>query len=171
MGSYVHYEEQSIPGLIVRDAHGDDIIPLAANLRAEDLAEVVAASGLTAIQAIGHGYVHSRPAITIEYNGKPAAMFGVVPSEQVEKFGSIWLLGTNDLHLFSTKFLRQSKRWLDIVTQGYDIVGNVVDERNTDHIKWLRWLGFKSIKKWPHYGPLGLPFYEFVKIVETPSSV
>lgn len=171
MGSEPHDEESPVPELIVRPSVGADVLVIAANLRADDLAEVVAASELTPVQAIGLGYAESRPCFTVEFEGRPAAIFGVVPSPVMERFGTVWMLGTNDIALFHRPFLRQSTEWLNKVTADYDIVGNVVDERNKKHIRWLRWLGFRFIKRYPEYGRLGLPFLEFVKSVEKPASV
>ena len=153
--------------LIVRPARAEDVRYLADHLRCEDLAEIVAASNMDAYTAIGRGFVESVPRVTVEFRGKPAAMFGVVPTENLEspRAGAIWLLGTDEIDLFKTRFLRESAQWLEFATRNYDVVGNVVDERNSKHVKWLKWLGFKFLRRIPQYGHLGLPFYEFVKVI------
>jgi len=171
LGSELRHEEPADSRLIVRAPRNSDITAIARNLRAEDLAEVTAASGQDPVDAIGLGFAYSKPCFVVEFETRPAAIFGVVPTPGLECFGSVWLLGTNDIPLFSQRFLRDSRRWLEQITVGYDMVGNVVDERNEKHIRWLRWLGFKFVKRHAEYGHLGLPFLEFVKAVEAPPSV
>lgn len=165
MGSELQLQDAKIPGLIVRPAHGDDVHSMAPRLRTEDVAEIVAFSGETALNALGRGYVNSAKCFTVEFEGRASAMFGVAESPIMPRFGTIWLLGTNDIPLFSRQFLRQSSEWLAEIMKGYDIVGNLVDERNESHIRWLRWLEFDFIARHPVMGHLGLPFLEFVKIV------
>lgn len=167
MGNELLDPRGAVPELIVRPSRGDDVQAMAPRLRSEDLAEIVAASGQKAVDALGAGFVASRPCMTVEYNGRPAAMFGVVPGEvEYPKLGNVWLLGTDDIHLFSRQFLRQSRAWLVEIAKGYDLIGNVVDERNDEHVRWLRWLGFRFIKRHATFGHLGLPFLEFVIVTE-----
>lgn len=172
MGSELLDPRGAVPELIVRLSRGNDPREMAPRLRTEDIAEVVAASGQKPVDALIAGYELSKPAMTVEYRGRPAAMFGIVPSQlEFPRLGNVWLLGTNDINLFSREFLRQSRFWLTTITQGFDIVGNVVDERNLDHARWLKWLGFKFIARHEHFGHLGLPFLEFVIITENIKSV
>lgn len=167
MGSELQRQESAIPGLIVRPGVGSDVQAIAPRLRTADLAEVVAHSGLSAVDALGQGFLASERCMTVEFNGRPSAMFGIVPSgiTGFPRLGHVWLLGTDDIHLFSRQFLRQSVPWLKEICTGYDIVGNVVDARNAEHVRWLEWLGFRFVKKHDRLGHLGLPFLEFVKIV------
>jgi hypothetical protein len=97
-------------------------------------------------------------------------MFGVVPmnGNDFPRLGSVWLLGTPDINDHVTQFLRESRKRLDEVCQGYNIVGNFIDERNELHISWLRWLGFKLIKRHAEHGVEQRPFIEFVKVIENP---
>lgn len=166
MGSRVFDPERPVPGLIVRASAAADPAGMAPHLRREDRMEVTAASGLTPVQALGLGYAMSRPCYTVEYEGRPAAMFGVVPSQEVEfpRLGAVWLLGTDSILVFNRAFLRLSHEWLRRATLDYDLVGNTVDVRNTAHIRWLRWLDFTFLRRIERFGPSGLPFMEFIKI-------
>jgi hypothetical protein len=153
----------------VRPSAARDAIDMAPRLRVEDMAEIAAASGRPPVEALGEGFACSRPCFTVEYNGRPAAMFGVVPSPDTEfpRLGVVWLLGTDAVRVFGRPFLRHSREWLVRACEGYDVVGNFVDERNTAHVRWLKWLGFTFLKRHEHFGRLGLPFMEFVKIMDT----
>lgn len=167
MGSRVRDQAEPVPGIVVRPSIPADAVNMAPNLRAEDVAECFAAGQHTSLQALQLGYVNSKPCFTVVYEGRPAAMFGVVPSADiyVPQMGNVWLLGTNDINLFSTTFLRESKGWLERLEKDYDLVGNVVDERNQKHVAWLRWLGFHFIARHERFGHLGLPFLEFIKVI------
>lgn len=159
--------------LVVLPSVASDVERMAPRLRNEDRAEIVAASGEPSIIALGRGFVESMPCFTAYYNDRPAVMFGVTPSKRLHplvdpdfpRVGYVWLLATDDVNEFKTAFLRLSRKWFDRVTRDYDIVGNVVDERNTRHIQWLEWVGVKFLRTHKHFGHLGLPFREFVKVI------
>lgn len=173
MGSADGVEREPGRGkLIVRPARASDIRFIAANIRPADRAEIKASTGQPPLKELARGFVESRPCLTAaeEDGDEPVAMFGVVPVDACEypRVGAIWLLGTPAINDHVTQFLRESRRRLDEVCRGYTIVGNVIDDRNSLHVTWLRWLGFKLIKNHPEYGVEGRPFTEFVKIVEDP---
>lgn len=128
-------------------------------LRDADMVELSAA-GLDAKEAIQHGFDFSLPfALTVDVDGIPAAMFGVADDPRFPdvRAGLVWFLGTDRITEIKTQFLRESRRWLDLVTKDYQVVGNLVHEHNTLHIKWLQWLGFTLLAK---HGP----FIEFARI-------
>jgi hypothetical protein len=167
MGSELQPPIEPVPGLVVRPAVAEDVRVMCPRLRIEDTAEIAAMTGRPPMIALGQGFANSRPCMTVEYHGKPSAMFGVVPSTmEFPRLGAVWLLGTDDIPLFSSTFLRQSKLWLAAVTADYDVVGNYVDERNAQHVRWIKWMGFKFVARHAQFGVLGLPFLEFVKIVD-----
>jgi hypothetical protein len=60
-------------------------------------------------------------------------------------------------------FLRQCRDLVNFLTNKHKILFNYVDCRNELHIKWLRWCGFKFLRK-TNYGVLNQPFYEIIKI-------
>jgi len=90
-------------------------------------------------------------------------MFGVVPEG---KFGTVWLLGTDEIFTHASRdFLRLSKEWLSEVSAPFESVGNLVDARNTVHIRWLEWLGFEFIGVQSEFGVEKRPFLEFIQNV------
>ena len=144
----------------------EPIIPdcyyIASRLRRADLKDV-AAAGMKPLDSLMHGYVYSSKCMTICLpDGTPSAMFGVAPFEaDGVKCGSIWLLGTDALLAYKWKFLRESRGWLNRMSQGIDLMCNVVHGDNEEHIKWIRWLGFSFIRQTKLNGE---PVIEFAKI-------
>jgi len=141
----------------------EDIDKLANYLRFEDKQEILANSGQTPSQALTKGYVSSEVCFTIvDKENVPVGMFGV------GKEGAIWLLATNDIHRIRFSFLRESRKVINFLNKKYPLLWNYVDCRNELHIRWLKWCGFKFLRKIP-FGKLQQPFYEFIKICATQS--
>ncbi len=88
-------------------------------------------------------------------DGKSAAIGGV------ENDGKIWMLCTDSVKEYPRTFARDCKRMID--SRPEKLLWNVVDKRNTTHIKLLRFLGFKFLRE-VLYGPKLLTFIEFCKI-------
>jgi hypothetical protein len=61
-------------------------------------------------------------------------------------------------------FLRASRQIVEEWQRDFPRLHNYTDARNTVHHRWLRWLGFTFTARHETFGPLGLPFYEFVRI-------
>ena len=88
-------------------------------------------------------------------NGKSAAIGGV------QEGGKIWMLCTDTVREYPRQFARDSLRMTNSRPEKF--LWNVVDERNGTHLKLLRFLGFKFLRKVP-FGPKQLPFIECCKI-------
>ena len=88
-------------------------------------------------------------------NGKTAGMAGVGPQNNV------WMLCTPAIHEYPITFTREAKRWVESRTEPY--LWNILDERNTVHLKLLKFLGFKFLQKKLH-GPNQLSFIEFCRV-------
>ena len=59
----------------------------------------------------------------------------------------LWLLATDNLKDIKFPFLKENKKVIDFLNTKYKILWNFVDCRNSLHIKWLKWCGFKFINK------------------------
>ncbi len=131
----------------VRSSHQGDIEKiLEIGLREGDLKELHALR-ITARGALEHGLQHSQPeCLTIVNDSLPVGMFGVAPSHG-GKAGAVWLLGTPGILGISRQFLKESRYWLDHITQGYHMVGNIVHKDNNISIRWLKWLGFTFLRR------------------------
>lgn len=169
MGMHLLDEIHANAELVIRESIAADVPDLAPRLRIPDMAEIAAATGERPITALGRGFAASTPCYTALYRGKVVAMFGVVPEPTNEgaefpRVGHIWMLGSDDIPLFRKSFMRHTKPWLAVVCDGYDMVTNLVDARNTRHIAWIKRSGF-TFTQLVTRGKLNLPFLEFVKVV------
>ena len=128
---------------------------VASNLRPDDLREVQEGHGidptlLPFLMSHNPSYVY----FTLP-NGKTAGMAGV------GKEGDIWMLCTPLIHQHPITFAREAKRYVDSRTEPR--LWNIVDSRNTAHIRLLRFLGFKFLRKLKH-GPNNVTFIEFCRV-------
>ena len=130
-------------------------IEVASNLRSDDRREVEEGHGIPAallpsIMAHNPSYVY----FTVP-DGKTAGMAGV--GEQ----GDIWMLCTPDIHRYPITFAREAKRYVD--SREEPLLWNIVDSRNTAHLRLLKFLGFKFLRKFKH-GPNDITFIEFCRV-------
>lgn len=88
-------------------------------------------------------------------NGKIAGLAGVHGN------GQIWMLCTPAIYDYPHTFAREAKRYVD--ERREKLLWNIVDERNEVHLKLLRFLGFKFIRRL-NYGPNNLTFIEFARV-------
>jgi hypothetical protein len=140
----------------------EDIKYLAPRLRKSDKEEILASVGLTPYEAMMIGYLENVIVFTIvNKNNQPVAIFGI--NDVGQNVGAIWLLATDKLKDIQYSFLRENKKVIDFLNTKYKILWNFVDCRNSLHIRWLKWCGFKFINK-QKYGVLNKPFYEFIRI-------
>ena len=140
----------------------EDIKYLAPRLRQSDKEEILASVGLTPYEALMIGYLENVIVFTIvNFENKPVAIFGI--KDVGNNIGGIWLLATDKLKDIQYSFLRENKKVIDFLNTKYKILWNFVDCRNSLHIKWLKWCGFKFINK-QKYGVLNKPFYEVIRI-------
>ena len=58
-------------------------------------------------------------------------------------------------------FCRNSDHIVDFVQRHYPVLWNVIDVRNTTHIRWLQWCGFEFGQTFEALGAEGRSFREF----------
>ena len=128
---------------------------VASNLRTEDYKELVEGQGLDPMEHLTLA-VHRGFGVWFEVpNGKTAGMAGVGPD------GAIWMLCTPAIHDYPITFAREAKRFVESRTE--PLLWNIVDKRNTVHLKLLKFLGFKFLREFKH-GPNQLTFIEFCRV-------
>ena len=130
-------------------------LEVASNLRPEDRREVEEGHGIDPIEYLPTmsqkpSYVY----FTVP-DGKTAGMAGVGQE------GDIWMLCTPDIHRYPITFAREAKRYVDSRTE--PLLWNIVDSRNKMHLKLLKFLGFKFLRKLKH-GPNNVTFIEFCRV-------
>ena len=160
-----HQSKTIVGKFIWRKSILSDVVELAANMRQEDKEEVLAYSGSSPQEALFYCFFNSKPCMTmVGRKGNLMGMYGVVPCSP--KVGRIWMLGHKTMindYKDVRDFLKYSPIELQKFHCNYPLLYNYVDERNTTHIKWIKWMGFSIIKKHATFGAAGIPFYEFVK--------
>jgi hypothetical protein len=149
----------------IRKAVPSDAFKLAAHLRTEDLIEIRSVHKDRApYKSLLDGIFYSGEDCwtIVGLDEEPIAIFGAVP--MAENTASIWLLGSGRIKNIQREFLRHSRSWVDKLNEKYPILTNFIYAENHVHVHWLRWLGFKFIRKIDKYGNFGLPFYEFIRV-------
>jgi hypothetical protein len=148
----------------VRPATLDDVLWLSSRLRQEDTDEIHASTGNSPLNSMLYGIVHSDPCNTlIGEAGEVVGIYGAVPLPGSPDVGVVWMHCTPDLEKYPFQFLRRCRARVLELHQKYRMLMNYVDARNTVHIRWLRWCGFKFLNIQPH-GFEQRPFYEFVRV-------
>jgi len=130
-------------------------VEVASNLRPDDYKEVFEGHGhfplfhIPMAAFIGDTVWFEVP------NGKTAGLAGV------QEGGKIWMLCTPAIHEYPLTFARESKRFIE--SRKEELLWNIVDKRNTAHLKLLKFLGFKFLRELKH-GPNQLTFIEFCRV-------
>lgn len=131
----------------------EDAYHVASNLREADYKECVEGHGIVPTIHIPLASLEGFSRIFKADNGETAGIVGI----QQEK---IWMLCTPVIDKYPKTFIREAKRFIDDRDDPY--LWNVVDKRNTMHIKLLKFLGFTLHEELP-FGPNNLPFIRFSK--------
>jgi len=146
----------------LRPTTPDDVAYVCAHLRPEDRAELVALSGLPP--------EHSLPftastvgALTMiaPATGDILGLCGVHGCA-VPGFGVIWMVCTEAVTRHRRVVLKHCATTIEGWHRHYPRLGNMVDSRNTLHIKWLGLMGFKFTGA-AVIGPHSVPFITFEK--------
>ena len=127
---------------------------VASNLRSDDRREVEEGHGLDPFVMITSKAREGSCVYFNVPNGKTAGMAGVDPG------GLIWMLTTPAIEEYPITFAREAKRYVE---RQKGLLWNIVDKRNTVHLKLLKFLGFKFLRKISH-GPNQLSFIEFARV-------
>lgn len=126
--------------VMIREATEADCWLMAPLMRPEDCGECLTASGHTPLEALMDGLRLSEEAFSFFLeDGSPCGMFGL--SKQNDGVAAIWMLGTIHMTKAGAALMRETPRILDRWCEKYPVLGNYVDGRNHQHIRWLNRLG------------------------------
>ena len=126
---------------------------VASNLRPEDRRECVEGHGIVPTIHIPLASLSGFCRYFTVPNGETAGMVGIQGSK-------IWMLCTPAIEKYPLTFAREAKRFINSRTE--PCLWNVVDKRNTVHLKLLKFLGF-TFHEELLFGPNNLPFIKFSK--------
>ena len=130
-------------------------VEVASNLRPDDYREVSEGHGHFPLFYLPQAAFNGDTVWFEVPNGKTAGMAGVNDG------GKVWMLCTPAIHEFPLTFAREAKRFIESRTE--ELLWNIVDKRNTAHLKLLKFLGFKFLRELEH-GPNKLTFIEFCRV-------
>jgi len=156
------------PDVLIRYPTREDVLCLAATMRDEDQAEVLAASGHTPLQAVEESLAVSTRAVAIHLGGKVACLAGVAPREvgntllTSETVGVVWLLTSAVVDKRPRAFFALSRQFLASFQHDFSLLVQFVDARYLKALRYLNALGFEIHPAQP-YGVEGLPFHPVTK--------
>ena len=130
-------------------------LEVASNLRPEDRREIEEGHGLDPKVILTEAVDDDFCVYFTAPNGRTAGMGGIYNG------GIIWMVTTPVIHDYPIGFVKEAKRVL--ATRTEPILGNIVDKRNTIHLRLLKYLGFTFSKEKLH-GPNKLTFIEFYRV-------
>lgn len=136
----------------IREARIDDIVPLSESLRLEDAVESIRQGNATCTDALVDSFGQSELRFTLEKDGKPVAMFGLMSTTLLGNRAWIWLLGTNELATIKKTFCKLSRKVVEQFLNQYPILTAQVDSRYEATHRWLEWLGAKKGITYKHNG-------------------
>ena len=130
-------------------------IEVASNLRQDDLRELVEGHGLDPMVVLPQASSWGSTVSFTVPDGRIAGLAGVADGN------AIWMLCTPAVEDFPHTFAREAKRFIN--SREEPLLWNIVDKRNTIHLKLLQFLGFKFLRELTH-GPNNLTFIEFCRV-------
>lgn len=144
---------------LIRETVPGDADLLAPRLRAEDIREIQASGG-DPLDALRSGFTLSSDILTVEDEGLPVIMAGVVPTSD-PLVGSVWLLSSDFITNNPIAFLRRSPWFLNSFHRKFPVLANMVHSENMVHVKWLMWMDFHMLRE---VNVNGEKFYEFARL-------
>lgn len=143
----VYYKQNDIE---VRRSFPSDVEMLCNRLRQSDVDEVWASNNLTPWEALYESLTHSIVTFTITQKGLVLGMFGINPDSMLGNQAMIWFLASDDIDKIKLRFLRHSKRFVNLFLSMYPYLYNYVDIRNLQSMVWLSYCGAKFMPPMPH---------------------
>lgn len=147
----------------IRDLRDTDIPHLAANLRSQDVMELMLASGSQETERSLRVSVEASEEVLVAVEGEDLFLvFG--RSHQIGTLAYIWAVATPAVERHRTAIFRVGRRTLKQWFRSQptlETLANFTFAHNPLHHRWLEWCGAQLFPSAP-YGPLGAPFRPFV---------
>lgn len=154
--------------LDIRPADLRDAALIAPHLRPEDRREMAsthpAPVDFVAVLARAIGASTSAFTAFDRETGHPVCVGGVAP--RGDGSGSVWMFGTVWMRGRAIALARVTPSCIKRLHSDYRMLTNWADTRNTLHINWLRWAGFRFLRTSAACALDGSPFVEFFKDAE-----
>jgi hypothetical protein len=137
--------------------HVDSLIRC--GLRETDLMEIDATLACDPALAVLESWKASEIALAINWQGKTAAIAGVVRKSMLSDTGVAWMVGSKEFN--GLEVARRSKQYILQMKGNFARLENFIDARQVRCIRWLKWCGFNFDVEPIAYGVRGMPFYYF----------
>jgi hypothetical protein len=149
--------------ILVRPARLEDAAALVDNIREADAMEAESSAGETVLAAAERSLLASEECWSVLFNGQLACVWGVTldPSHNDKRVGYGWLVTTKVVDRYPKTFWQLCLKTLPQVLDRWFMLGNWIDARHTQALRWARRLGFSLLQPVP-YGPQALDFVPFV---------
>jgi hypothetical protein len=147
----------------MREASAEDLIDVSRRLREADRQEVIANCGVPPELSIpAYSLSAHKPWVGgLKSDNLPEIIFGFDPIPFVPYGACCWMVSGDRIYDHAPFIMWISRRVFDHAHETYPLLTNFIDERNTRHIAWIKWLGFKFIRRIPEFGAQSRPFIEF----------
>lgn len=149
--------------ITAREHHVEDI--LQRGIRAADVQECLDMTGNPIDGELRESVARSSKCWAgLNKDGSVFSMFGVAPvCGSSTECGLPWLLATDDYKRHRKDFVRLVRPYVAEMGIGYKYLSNFVSESHVDSISWLKYAGFKFIRRFPEFGVARKPFLQFYK--------
>lgn len=128
-------------GVVVRASVEADITALKNRLREADEKEIIAAGNADGEEVLSQSFTRSSMRYTVDIEGIPVAMFGVVP-DTFSRTANVWFLGAPEMSLIKKTFVRMSRYFITkFLAQYPGGIWNLVDCRYEITFRWLESCG------------------------------
>ena len=145
----------------VRTATEKDVRYLAPRLRDADRLEMQASGHPDPLEGLLDCLNGSTSCyVAVDESDLPVMIGGVAPSPD-SFMGYGWMMASAGMEKHWVAILRNTHQWINDYKGEYTVLTNFVHEKNTLHIRWLRWAGFHFLRK---VGINNEGFYEFAQI-------
>lgn len=137
------------------------IVELSETMREEDRLEIWHLARVSPREGLLSSFMLSASCKTVLSDGQVVAIFGCGRAGEV---GVPWMLASPLLVTIKKTFLRECRKFLEEMSEGCKVLRNYAWSKNTVHIRWLQWLGFKMMPGVP-MGPDQEVYIPFFKVI------
>jgi hypothetical protein len=149
--------------IILRRPGYGDLTHIAAHMRADDVREIMSASGRDPRASLAEA--SKTDCYIVEADGSPVIACGKRTVNVAAGIYSVWMLGVEGTEKYLREYLRHSWPVFRLITEGCRYLYNYVHVRNTTAVRYLKFMGFTLLKPVP-YGIKGDMFYPFIMELE-----
>ena len=147
-------------GITVEKSTREDAEYIAKHMRQADVQEIFDSHHFSPEEAMDFTIKNTIFCLTVKVKGVPAIIFGINGDSVLSERGTIFMLGTDDIQKLRFRFVRHSRKFIDMMLEQYSYLYNFVSADNFLSVGWLKFLG-AQIEDAKPYGMEQRPFHYF----------